>query len=40
MVVVGGFRCQREVETMATLRLITVHDAYCLDQLQGERDEN
>lgn len=33
---VVGFRCQREVEAMATLRFITVHNAYCLDQLRGE----
>lgn len=36
MVIVGGFRCQCEVETMAALRLVTVHNAYCLDQLRGE----
>lgn len=36
-----GFRCQREVEAMATLRFVTVHNAYCLDQLRGEsRGEN
>lgn len=36
MVVVGGFRRQREVETVAALRLIPVHNADCLDQLWGE----
>lgn len=41
MVVGGGFRCQCEVEAMAALRLITVHNADCLDQLWGEsRGEN
>lgn len=37
VVVVGGFGCQREVETMTTLRLVTVHNADSLDQLWGER---
>lgn len=36
VVVVGGLRCQGEVETVAALRLIPVHDADCLDQLWGE----
>lgn len=33
---VGGIRWQCEVEMMATLRLVTVHDTYCLNQLQEE----
>lgn len=37
VVVVGGFGCQRKVETMTTLRLVTVHNADSLDQLWGER---
>lgn len=36
MVVVGGLRRQCEVETVAALRLIPVHNADCLDQLWGE----
>lgn len=40
MVAVGGFRWQREIEPMATLRLIAVHNTNSLDQLWGERDES
>lgn len=36
VVIGGGFRCQCEIEAMAALRLITVHNTYCLDQLWRE----